>query len=93
MAWPAAYWPTSLIDEAAGREMARRLGLLPIGVLGTLVRAKQRGPIGVVGPLSDLESVDRFIPSPGATGRTGVPSTARPAPSAGTAGTSASHLL
>ena len=26
-----------LIDEAAGREMARRLGLLPIGVLGTLV--------------------------------------------------------
>ena len=31
-----------LIDEAAGREMARRLGLLLIGVLGTPVRAKQR---------------------------------------------------
>jgi hypothetical protein len=32
-----------VIDEAAGREMARRLGLLPLGMLGTLVRAKQRG--------------------------------------------------
>jgi predicted nucleic acid-binding protein len=32
-----------LIDEAAGREMASRLRFLPIGVLGTLVRAKQRG--------------------------------------------------
>jgi hypothetical protein len=42
-----------LIDEAAGREMARRLGLLPIGVLGTLVRAKQRGLISSVGPLTD----------------------------------------
>ena len=40
-----------LIDEAAGRDMARRLGLLPIGVLGTLVKAKQRGLIGVVSPL------------------------------------------
>ncbi len=42
-----------LIDEAAGREMARRLGLLPIGVLGTLVRAKQRELISSVGPLVD----------------------------------------
>jgi uncharacterized protein len=42
-----------LIDEAAGREMARRLGLLPIGVLGTLVRAKQRGLISSVGALAD----------------------------------------
>ena len=42
-----------LIDEAAGRKMARRLGLLPIGVLGTLVKAKQRGLISVVGPLID----------------------------------------
>ncbi len=29
-----------LIDEAAGRAAARRLGLLPIGTLGILVRAK-----------------------------------------------------
>jgi uncharacterized protein len=42
-----------LIDEAAGREMARRLGLVPIGVLGTLVRAKQRGLTSAVGPLID----------------------------------------
>jgi uncharacterized protein len=42
-----------LIDEAAGRAMAKRLGLLPIGVLGTLVRAKHRGLISVVGPLID----------------------------------------
>jgi uncharacterized protein len=44
---------TILIDEAAGREMARQLGLLPIGVLGTLVRAKQRGLLSAVGPLID----------------------------------------
>lgn len=42
-----------LIDEAAGRAMARQLGMLPIGVLGTLVRAKQRGLTGAVGPLID----------------------------------------
>jgi len=42
-----------LSDEAAGRKMARRLGLFPIGVLGTLVKAKQRGLISVVGPLID----------------------------------------
>jgi uncharacterized protein len=42
-----------LIDEAAGRAMARRLGLLPIGILGTLVKAKQRGLISVVSPLID----------------------------------------
>jgi uncharacterized protein len=42
-----------LIDEAAGREVARQLGLLPIGVLGILIRAKQRGLITVVGPLAD----------------------------------------
>jgi predicted nucleic acid-binding protein len=42
-----------LIDEAAGRAMAVRLGLLPVGVLGVLVRAKQRGMINRVGPLVD----------------------------------------
>ncbi len=35
--------------------MAKRLGLLPIGVLGTLVRAKQRGLITAVAP-----SIDRL---------------------------------
>lgn len=52
-----------LIDEAAGRAMAVRLGLHPIGVLGTLVRAKQRGLIDAVGPLMDrLEAeIDFFI--------------------------------
>ena len=45
-----------LMDESAGRAMAKRLGLLPIGVLGTLVRAKQRGLIGTVAPhISRLE--------------------------------------
>jgi hypothetical protein len=33
---------TSLIDEAVGREMARRLGLLPIGVVGTSVELVTR---------------------------------------------------
>ena len=42
-----------LIDEAAGRAMAKRVGLLPIGVLGTLVRAKQRGLIDTVAPRID----------------------------------------
>jgi len=42
-----------LIDESAGRAMAKRLGLLPIGVLGILVRAKQRGLIVTVAPHID----------------------------------------
>jgi uncharacterized protein len=42
-----------LIDERAGRAMAKRLGLLPIGVLGTPVRAKQRSLIATVEPESD----------------------------------------
>jgi predicted nucleic acid-binding protein len=52
-----------LIDEAAGRAMARHHGLLPIGVLGVLVRAKQRGLIDRVGPLVEqLETeIDFFI--------------------------------
>jgi predicted nucleic acid-binding protein len=45
--------PAVLMDEAAGRAMARQLGLLPIGVLGALVRAKQRGLIDSVSPLMD----------------------------------------
>ena len=39
--------------EGAGRRMARQLGLLPIGVLGVLIRAKQRGLILEVVPLLD----------------------------------------
>src|SRR5262249_23248954 len=42
-----------LIDETAGRAMAKKLGLLPIGVLGILVRAKQRGLIPGVRSLLD----------------------------------------
>jgi uncharacterized protein len=44
---------TILIDEAAGRSMAKRLGLSPIGVLGLLVRGKQRGLVNLVEPLLD----------------------------------------
>jgi predicted nucleic acid-binding protein len=33
--------------------MAKKLGLLPIGVLGILVRAKQRGLLAEVQPLLD----------------------------------------
>jgi predicted nucleic acid-binding protein len=52
-----------LIDEATGRAIARRLGLVPLGVLGTLVRAKQRGLIDQVTPLMDqLETeIDFFM--------------------------------
>jgi hypothetical protein len=42
-----------LIDEAAGRAEARRRGLLPIGALGILVRAKRRGHIDSIRPLLD----------------------------------------
>jgi uncharacterized protein len=40
-----------LIDEEAGRRVARQLGLPVVGVIGLLLRAKQRGLIGDVGPL------------------------------------------
>ena len=40
-----------LIDEAKGRAAARKLGLVPVGVLGTLLRAKLRGLIPAIGPL------------------------------------------
>jgi hypothetical protein len=46
-----------LIDERDGRAIALRLGLSPIGALGVLVRARQRGHLGAVGPMMDrLES-------------------------------------
>ncbi len=42
-----------LVDEAARRAMARQMGLLPIGVLGTLLRAKERGLVGPLKPMLD----------------------------------------
>ena len=42
-----------LIDETRGRAEARRLGLVPVGVLGTLLRAKQRGYVAAIDPLID----------------------------------------
>jgi uncharacterized protein len=42
-----------LVDEAAGRAAAREFGLLPIGVLGTLLRARQRGLVGPLAPMLD----------------------------------------
>jgi predicted nucleic acid-binding protein len=52
-----------LIDEAAGRAMALKLGLSPLGVLGVLVRAKQRGLVGELKPLLDRlrDELDFFI--------------------------------
>lgn len=42
-----------IIDEAAGRAAAASLGLVPLGVVGLLVRAKEQGRIPLVGPLLD----------------------------------------
>ena len=42
-----------LIDESAGRAEATRRGLVPIGVAGILVNAKQRGLVTHVLPLLD----------------------------------------
>ena len=40
-----------LLDERAGRQRALAMGLMVTGTLGVLVRARQRGLIGPVGPL------------------------------------------
>ncbi len=42
-----------LIDELAGREVARRSGFTVVGTLGILLEAKQRGVCPAVGPLVD----------------------------------------
>ena len=42
-----------LIDEAAGRAMAKRMGVPFIGVFGVLLEAKRSGLIGAVLPLLD----------------------------------------
>lgn len=50
-----------LIDESQGRKMARAAGLVPLGVLGLLVRAKKAGIVQNVGPLVDrLRTEIRF---------------------------------
>ena len=40
-----------LIDEKTGRAMAKQLGLVPLGVLGTLVKAKRAGLVPALSPL------------------------------------------
>jgi uncharacterized protein len=42
-----------LIDELAGRAVAKRLGLRPTGTLGVLIDAKQCGLLAAIGPLLD----------------------------------------
>lgn len=42
-----------LMDEKRGREVAKRNGLRPIGVLGLLLRAKEKGLIDAVAPRVD----------------------------------------
>lgn len=40
-----------LVDERRGHEIARRLGLNAIGVLGILLRAKASGLVSQIGPI------------------------------------------
>ena len=40
-----------LMDERAGRQRAQAMGLMVTGTLGVLVRARQRGLVGPIGPL------------------------------------------
>jgi len=42
-----------LIDESVGRQIARSHGLIPVGTLGILQRAKSRGMIQAAVPLVD----------------------------------------
>jgi predicted nucleic acid-binding protein len=42
---------TILMDERDGRAIAKSMGLVPIGVIGVLVRAKQSGEIDSAGEL------------------------------------------
>jgi len=42
-----------LMDERIGRDVARHMGVHPIGVVGLLVEAKQRGLIAMVRPILD----------------------------------------
>ena len=50
--------PRVLMDDLAGRGLARRLGLTPIGTLGVLVQARRMGIVEELPPLLDaLESI------------------------------------
>jgi len=42
-----------LVDDAAAKAEAKRVGLVPVGIIGLLLRANQRGMIPVVLPLVD----------------------------------------
>lgn len=54
-----------LIDESAGRAEALRRGLAPLGVLGILLRARQRGLVTALQPLLDrLQNELGFFISP-----------------------------
>ena len=46
-----------LVDETAGRRVAKGLGLRPVGLLGILLEGKRRGLIPAVTPL--LEALDQ----------------------------------
>ncbi len=51
-----------LMDEAAGRRVARRLGLRATGVIGVLIEAKRRGEISSVSALLQrLRDVGFFL--------------------------------
>jgi hypothetical protein len=50
-----------LIDETDGREAARKHGLVAIGVLGILLRAREAGLVALIGPILDqLENKANF---------------------------------
>jgi predicted nucleic acid-binding protein len=54
-----------LIDEREGRAVAASLGLMPVGVLGMLIQAKQEGLVPTVRPLiNELRSGISFRISP-----------------------------
>lgn len=50
--------PAVLMDEAAGREMAIRRGLVPLGTAGILLRAKHAGFLQEIRPLLDRLCAD-----------------------------------
>jgi hypothetical protein len=55
-----------LVDELAGREVARQCGFSVLGTLGILLRAKQQQLCPAVGPLLDrLQRELNFFVSPG----------------------------
>lgn len=54
-----------LMDEADGREVAARLGVTAVGVVGVLIRSKADGLLAAIAPvLDDLQRDARFFLSP-----------------------------